>query len=167
MSFLHPAALNSISIFIGKNVCSLYAWQSSSPASKPIVNDDYEIISASYQIASPGRQPKPPRPPPITNSLRQNGTLGQHTDVDGVPFVLNPNLKKQNFDVRTRIFLYPWNPLSILKYLFAFLQVLFYNFSTASTMANNLEYDFQLERQILCTTKTPNSKNPFFSQLNN
>lgn len=58
---------------------------------------DYEEVLQSYQLNSPMRPA--PRPPTIsTSSGHSIGTLGTYTDVEGVPFVINPMLKssKQN-----------------------------------------------------------------------
>lgn len=54
-------------------------------------DNDYEIIQSSYKLSPP------PRPPPLratttTKQFKPTGTLGQYTDIDGVPFVLNPKL---------------------------------------------------------------------------
>lgn len=54
-------------------------------------DNDYEVIRTSYQLSPPARQA--PKPPAII-PLKHHGTLGHHTDMDGVPFILNPNLSK-------------------------------------------------------------------------
>ncbi|CRK91683.1 CLUMA_CG005331, isoform A [Clunio marinus] len=115
----------------------------------------YESLQASYQLPiSPSNRPVPlrkaPLPPTpttpieITNNASNNsntGTLSHyHNDFIGVPWaVLNPKLKTTAFD------------LDLPKFVDRF---------------DALEYDFQLERQILCTTKGENRKssstNPFF-----
>lgn len=89
---------------------------------------DYEQLRMSYQISPKRPAPKPP--------AYSTGTLNVHTEVEGVPFVLNPALSRQSFEVP----------------------------SLYEASSPKLEYDFQLERQILCTTKTTNAqnKNPFF-----
>lgn len=106
----------------------------------------------SYQLPSPNDRPKPVRqaPLPPTNALASQspatnysntGTLSQyHTDFVGVPFVLN---KKFSFAAQEQ---------SELP-----------NFSG---IRKDDEYDFSLERQILCATRSENRKsastNPFF-----
>lgn len=93
------------------------------------VDHDYEQLLPSYQL-SPNRPA--PRPP-----VYSTGTLHVHTEMEGVPFILNPALCKLSFEIP---------PLYVVD-------------SAAAR-----EYDFHLERQILCTTKTTNAqnKNPFF-----
>lgn len=61
------------------------------PPQKPAHND-YEVIRPSYKITSPATRPAPKPPVPF----KSNGTLGAHSDVEGVPFVLNPNLSNTN-----------------------------------------------------------------------
>lgn len=91
--------------------------------------NDYENING-------GHLPKRPAPKPPTTIT---GTLGTaHTEMDGVPFTLNPNLKGQT---ATQF------------------QVPHFD---SSTILAKLDYDFHLERQILCATKTNKSNNPFF-----
>lgn len=98
----------------------------------------------SYQLPSPNNRPMPlrkaPLPPSPIVTANNTGTLSQyHSDFLGVPFVLNPRLKIQNVAVELPKF---------------------------ADKTESLEYDFQLERQILCTTKGENRKssstNPFF-----
>ncbi|XP_055592562.1 uncharacterized protein LOC129744172 isoform X2 [Uranotaenia lowii] len=93
-----------------------------------VQDHDYERLLPSYQL-SPNRPA--PRPP-----IYSTGTLNVHTEIEGVPFVLNPSLAKITIEIPA-----------------------LYKPSTASC-----EYDFQLERQVLCTTKTSNAQNtnPFF-----
>uniref|UniRef100_T1PKZ4 Multivesicular body subunit 12A n=1 Tax=Musca domestica TaxID=7370 RepID=T1PKZ4_MUSDO len=100
---------------------------------------DYEEIQQSYQINSPLRPA--PRPPAShsTSSGHSIGTLGTYTDVEGVPFVINPLLKSNK-----------QNELSTLPQLSDF------------ALKKDLDYDFQLERQTLCAMKSSASKNPFF-----
>ncbi|KAI8115350.1 Multivesicular body subunit 12A [Lucilia cuprina] len=97
---------------------------------------DYEEIQHSYQINSPQR----PAPKPPVNTSHSLGTLGAYTDVEGVPFVINPMLKSTNQNV-----------YSTLPQLSDFV------------VKKDLDYDFQLERQTLCTMKSSASKNPFFN----
>ncbi|XP_037917282.1 uncharacterized protein LOC119655454 isoform X2 [Hermetia illucens] len=94
-----------------------------------ITDHEYEEISAYQHAASPKRHT---HIPPASLA----GTLGAYSEIEGVPFMLNPNLS-QNFTMPTL----PTIPST-----------------------SDLNYDFQLERQILCTTKSDNSnlKNPFF-----
>lgn len=57
------------------------------------MHNDYEIIRSDYKVASVTRSPAPHKP---VASLKSTGTLYAHSDVEGVPFVLNPNLSKNN-----------------------------------------------------------------------
>ncbi|XP_034490866.1 multivesicular body subunit 12A isoform X2 [Drosophila innubila] len=108
---------------------------------------DYEEIQAHYQINSPQR-PAPPRPASTaaagtaTSTGRAGyggtGTLGTYTELEGVPFTMNAMLQRDQ-----RITDLPTLP-------------------EISTLLKTLDYDFQLERQILCTMKSSASKNPFF-----
>ncbi|XP_030377952.1 multivesicular body subunit 12A [Scaptodrosophila lebanonensis] len=98
---------------------------------------DYEEIQANYQINSPQR-PAPPRPSTIGRGGYGVGTLGTYTELEGVPFAINGMLQR-NQQV---------TELPTLPEL--------------STLLKTLDYDFQLERQILCTMKSSASKNPFF-----
>ncbi|KAH8281271.1 hypothetical protein KR018_005132 [Drosophila ironensis] len=109
----------------------------------PTEHHDYEEIQANYQIQinSPQR-PAPPRPAGSSGSGRATyggtGTLGTYTELEGVPFVLDERL--QRYQGQTEI---PTLP-------------------EISSLLKTLDYDFQLERQILCTMKSSASKNPFF-----
>ena len=104
----------------------------------------------SYQLPSPNnvnrpmplrKAPLPPTSPNATNVAANNtGTLSHyHADFIGVPFVLNPKLQRTDI------------VMELPKFV---------------DKSDALEYDFQLERQILCTTKSENRKssstNPFF-----
>lgn len=99
----------------------------------------YQLPSSPTNRPMPLRQaPLPPTSPIMTAS--NTATLSHyHNDFIGVPlFKLNPRL--QTTDVSMEI------PKFVDK-------------------SDALEYDFQLERQILCTTKNENRKsstNPFF-----
>ncbi|XP_055695827.1 multivesicular body subunit 12A [Lutzomyia longipalpis] len=81
-----------------------------------------------------------PKPPTPTSTLY--GTLGGATyaEIEGVPFVLNPNLRRNNDFINVP------------------------DFKPSSTLSSsNIDYDFALERQILCTTKAISlTNNPFF-----
>lgn len=88
---------------------------------------------------------KPPQPLPqendyeeIRSSYKLNSstysTIGTYSELEGIPFIINPNLIKTNFDL-------PKPPNLIMS---------------------DLEYDFNMERQILCTMKSSSSTNPFF-----
>lgn len=59
---------------------------------KPVQDNDYELIRPSYKITSPVTRPAPKPPVPI----KSHGTLSVHSEVEGVPFILNPNLNKNN-----------------------------------------------------------------------
>ncbi|XP_026848252.1 multivesicular body subunit 12A [Drosophila persimilis] len=106
---------------------------------------DYEEIQANYQINSPQR-PAPPRPAGSSAvvggegraAYGGTGTLGTYTELEGVPFVMDVRLQRNQ----------PGTDLPILPEL--------------STLLRSLDYDFQLERQVLCTMKSSASKNPFF-----
>nr|XP_014093583.1 uncharacterized protein LOC106619827 [Bactrocera oleae] len=107
----------------------------------PVPSDhDYEEIQTSYQIKSPQRPA--PRPPNTANCATNTsghsvGTLGAYSEVEGVPFIINPMLKRMTD-----------SELPTLPQI--------------ADVLKGLEYDFQLERQILCTMKSSASKNPFF-----
>ncbi|KAH8288240.1 hypothetical protein KR054_012680 [Drosophila jambulina] len=113
----------------------------------PTEHHDYEEIQANYQINSPQR-PAPPRPAGGGGSGTEReggrgtyggtGTLGTYTELEGVPFVMDARL--QRHQAGTDIPALP----------------------EISTLLKSLDYDFQLERQILCTMKSSASKNPFF-----
>ncbi|XP_067637238.1 multivesicular body subunit 12B [Eurosta solidaginis] len=118
------------------------SWNGSSKQPLPPVpsDHDYEEIQASYQIKSPQRPA--PRPPTLANtaintSVHSVGTLGAYSEVEGVPFIINPTLKRITD-----------NDLPTLPQI--------------ADVLKGLDYDFQLERQILCTMKSSASKNPFF-----
>lgn len=102
----------------------------------PVPNDnDYEEIQASYQISPMRPAPKPPASSATTSSPYSIGTLGVYSELEGVPFAIHSSLKS-NFELPT---------LPII-----------------TSSISELDYDFQLERQILCTMKSSASKNPFF-----
>ncbi|XP_050076269.1 multivesicular body subunit 12B [Anopheles maculipalpis] len=98
-----------------------------SSVSNPQENEYVQLLS-SYQLSPKRVAPKPP--------MYSTGTLNIHTDVEGVPFVLNPALKQYSTNIPA-----------------------VYELADAQ-----LEYDFHLERQVLCTTKSQNVQltNPFF-----
>ncbi|XP_064536480.1 multivesicular body subunit 12A [Drosophila montana] len=113
---------------------------------------DYEEIQAHYQINSPQR-PAPPRPastagatgaaPTATGTAGRGGhfgigTLGTYTELEGVPFAMHAMLQRSQL----------MTELPTLPEI--------------SSLLKTLDYDFQLERQILCTMKSSASKNPFF-----
>ncbi|XP_059619643.1 multivesicular body subunit 12B [Phlebotomus argentipes] len=101
-------------------------------------------ISHIYENTSPNAQlpsrpaPKPPTTPQSpTNTLY--GTLGGATyaEIEGVPFVLNSNLQQSEVQ-----------HVPIFK---------------PANVSSGIDYDFTLERQILCTTKAISlTNNPFF-----
>ncbi|XP_052896835.1 multivesicular body subunit 12B [Anopheles moucheti] len=101
--------------------------RSNAPATQP---QDYEYVqlSPSYQLSPKRAAPKPP--------MYSTGTLNIHTDVEGVPFLLNSALKQYATEIP----------------------------AVHTLTGVQLEYDFHLERQVLCTTKSQNdqSTNPFF-----
>ncbi|XP_051858305.1 multivesicular body subunit 12A [Drosophila albomicans] len=106
---------------------------------------DYEEIQAHFQINSPQR-PAPPRPATAAagggggrnGNYGGTGTLGTYTELEGVPFTMHAMLQRSQ----------PMTDLPTLPEI--------------STLLKTLDYDFQLERQILCTMKSSASKNPFF-----
>uniref|UniRef100_A0A182J3Y6 Multivesicular body subunit 12A n=1 Tax=Anopheles atroparvus TaxID=41427 RepID=A0A182J3Y6_ANOAO len=91
-------------------------------------DNEYVQLLPTYQLSPKRPAPKPP--------MYSTGTLSIHTEVEGVPFLLNSALKRYPIELP-----------------------IMYE-ATGATM----EYDFQLERQVLCTTKTLNAQNtnPFF-----
>ncbi|KQS30034.1 multivesicular body subunit 12A isoform X1 [Drosophila erecta] len=108
----------------------------------PTEHHDYEEIQANYQINSPQR-PAPPRPAGVGSgggrgTYGGTGTLGTYTELEGVPFVMDVRLQRNQ----------AVNDIPTLPEI--------------STLLKSLDYDFQLERQILCTMKSSASKNPFF-----
>lgn len=109
----------------------------------PSINSEYENVSSYHnQNHLPPKRPAPKTPIMTTNvNVNANvntNTMGAiHSEIEGVPFILNPDLSKETYQMPV----FPHVPLS-----------------------NTLDYNFQLERQILCTAKSGNthSKNPFF-----
>ncbi|KAH8387636.1 hypothetical protein KR093_008351 [Drosophila rubida] len=110
---------------------------------------DYEEIHTHFQINSPQR-PAPPRPAAAAaaaaaaagggrgGSYGGTGTLGTYTELEGVPFAMHAMLQRNQ-------------PVTDLPAM-----------PEVSALLKTLDYDFQLERQILCTMKSSASKNPFF-----
>ncbi|XP_053684400.1 multivesicular body subunit 12B [Sabethes cyaneus] len=94
-----------------------------------------EILDHDYEQLLPSYQLSPKRPAPKPPAY-STGTLNVHAEMEEVPFVLNPALCRYSTEIP------PLHVVSDAK----------------------LEYDFHLERQILCTTKTTNAHNtnPFF-----
>ncbi|XP_055716736.1 multivesicular body subunit 12B [Phlebotomus papatasi] len=98
-------------------------------------------ISHIYENTSPQLPSRPAPKPPTTPQSPTNslyGTLGGATyaEIEGVPFVMNPNLNQNEIHVPA------FKPANI---------------------SSTIEYDFTLERQILCTTKAISlTNNPFF-----
>lgn len=101
----------------------------------------YETLKLSYQLPSPNERIAPVRPAPSPPVIAQNhtGTLSHyHTEFIGVPFVMNKKIseKADEFEV-------PKFP-----------------------ELSEIDYDFSLERQILCATRDEarksSSTNPFF-----
>jgi hypothetical protein len=104
----------------------------------------YETLKLSYQLPSPNDRAKPVREAPLppnqsSQTSNNTGTLSHyHTEFIGVPFVLHKNItfKSDEFEI-------PKFPDT-----------------------TGLDYDFSLERQILCATRDDNRKssstNPFF-----
>ncbi|EDW29676.1 GL14911 [Drosophila persimilis] len=140
---------NSIMSFLPDNrpITSLHIVQDKERCRSPPTAEhhDYEEIQANYQINSPQR-PAPPRPAGSSAvvggegraAYGGTGTLGTYTELEGVPFVMDVRLQRNQ----------PGTDLPILPEL--------------STLLRSLDYDFQLERQVLCTMKSSASKNPFF-----
>jgi hypothetical protein len=111
----------------------------------------YESLNLSYQLPSsppnnnnramPLR--KAPLPPTPTNNSYNTGTLSHyHTDLQGIPFVLNPRFIKHDCSFEMP------------------------KCEKPTDFTDALEYDFNLERQVLCSTRNENRKstslNPFF-----
>jgi len=64
----------------------------------PTEHHDYEEIQANYQINSPQR-PAPPRPAGVGSgggrgTYGGTGTLGTYTELEGVPFVMDIRLQR-------------------------------------------------------------------------
>lgn len=116
----------------------------------------YESLNLSYQLpSSPSpfsngnnnnrplrKAPLPPTSPTSpTNYNNNTGTLSHyHNDLVGIPWSINPRLIKHDFT------------FEIPKCI--------------NATTDSLEYDFNLERQVLCSTRSENRKsaslNPFF-----
>ncbi len=126
---------------------------------------DYEEIQASYKLPTPGRTaPKPP----LEHSHSHSGTLGGHTELDGVPFCINPSLSKQSFEVsvyKKKTFFLSSSNFNIIIFYFNRISVQMPKLKEI-TLKSDLDYNFQLERQILCTLKSSKAasrlSNPFF-----
>lgn len=109
---------------------------------------DYENLKNQSPAGFPVRPaPRPPAPLPANSvgmAQRQNSifnTLGpNYSELDGVPFQLAPQLRKGD-------------RYSIPQNLFTSLD------------NSELGYDFELEREVLCTTKAIKSTNPFFNWM--
>jgi ESCRT-I complex subunit MVB12 len=108
----------------------------------PMVNGDhyYESLKLSYQLPKPVPARQAPLPP---TAAANTGTLSHyHHDFIGIPFVLHPKIMQGATNHSEGI------P------------------TCSSEASTKLEYDFMLERQILCATKAENRKststNPFF-----
>lgn len=103
---------------------------------------DYENLKNQSPAGFPVRpapRPPAPLPPPLTTQKSIYNTLGpNYSELDGVPFQLAAQLRKGD-------------SYSIPQNLF-----------TMDRHKGDLDYDFELERQVLCTTKAINSLNPFF-----
>lgn len=105
---------------------------------------EYENLKNNSPAGPIRPAPRPPAPLPPSQqqqSLQQQrsiyNTLGHnYSELDGVPFQLAGQLRKSD--------------------VYSFPENLF------STDTDNLGYDFELERQVLCTTKAITSTNPFF-----
>ncbi|KAH8363780.1 hypothetical protein KR200_006729 [Drosophila serrata] len=130
----------------------------------PTEHHDYEEIQANYQINSPQR-PAPPRPAGGGSgagggrgTYGGTGTLGTYTELEGVPFVMDARLQRHQAgtDVSNRS---NANCPALIEYL---LPAQIPTLPEIATLLKSLDYDFQLERQILCTMKSSASKNPFF-----
>lgn len=134
---------------------------------------DYEEIQAHYQINSPQR-PAPPRPastalagtgPTLGTTGRSGyfgiGTLGTYTELEGVPFAMHAMLQRSQpmTEVGEQNYAYVWISN---KYIVNHSTWQLPTLPEISTLLKTLDYDFQLERQILCTMKSSASKNPFF-----
>lgn len=68
-------------------------------------NHDYEQLRRTYQIT-----PNRPAPKPPASSNINYGTLNsQYSELDGVPFILNPKISNESYEVMTlskTIFIY-------------------------------------------------------------
>jgi len=97
------------------------------------LDDEYEFIQPGYQLSPNRPAPEPPRV-----ESYPTGTLYYSTaaEISGVPFQISSNLNK------TSVIALP-------------------SFDAKSALTK-LDYNFALERQILCTTKSSKLNNPFF-----
>lgn len=90
---------------------------------------DYEEIQTSYQIKSPQRPA--PRPPNTANCATNTsghsvGTLGAYSEVEGVPFIINPMLKRMtDSEVSIKLRL---NLIYTLLNFFKNSKIFYYNF---------------------------------------
>lgn len=103
---------------------------------------DYENLKTQSPSGFPVRPaPRPPAPlPTLTKQKSIYNTLGHnYSELDGVPFQMAAHVRKGN-------------PYSLPQNLF-----------TLDLDRCNMGYDFELERQVLCTTKAIASTNPFFN----
>jgi len=130
----------------------------------PTEHHDYEEIQANYQINSPQR-PAPPRPAGVSSgggrgTYGGTGTLGTYTELEGVPFVMDIRLQRNQAVTDVSDASKSHSLLALTRYVYIFLKIP--TLPEISTLLKSLDYDFQLERQILCTMKSSASKNPFF-----
>lgn len=125
-------------------------------------DNEYEVISSGYQV-SPKRQA--PRPPDFVNSYPTTTLYySSAQEVSGVPFEISCFINTSSV-VTVRF------TSSVNDFIKCLFKLIFYLFQLPSFKlkppTNNLDYDFQLEREILCTTKTQNvskiNSNPFFN----
>lgn len=112
----------------------------------------YESLNLSYQLPSspptgnnnnkilPLRKAPLPPTPTNSNSNFNSGTLSYYQkDLLGIPFILNSRMIKHDYS---------------------------FEMPKCEKPTDTLEYDFNLERQVLCSTRSENRKstslNPFF-----
>uniref|UniRef100_A0A6B2E9H1 Multivesicular body subunit 12A n=1 Tax=Phlebotomus kandelakii TaxID=1109342 RepID=A0A6B2E9H1_9DIPT len=140
--FLIAGEINGLSVCYKVGAATRPLPQLPSVENKDKILQPMENLSIShiYENTSPQLPTRPaPKPPtPQSPTSATYGTLGGATyaEIEGVPFVLNPNLQQKEIHVP------PFKPANI---------------------SSHIEYDFSLERQILCTTKAISlTNNPFF-----
>lgn len=116
-----PVPISSENSYENEMVIAMNRSNISKKPPQPLPQEnDYEEIQSSYRLKS-------------VNSSNYS-TIGTYSELEGIPFVINPNLIKTNTELPT----------------------------APNLKMSDFEYDFQIERQILCTMKSSSSTNPFF-----
>jgi len=86
----------------------------------PTEHHDYEEIQANYQINSPQR-PAPPRPAGVGSggghgTYGGTGTLGTYTELEGVPFVMDVRLQRNQAVNDVSDAASGFQPLALIRY---------------------------------------------------